>query len=290
MLIRSISVFALVLCFTMAPARAVEVEEADAPVVVPCLPSVLLLSGNGILDGQKLISRRSITVVNPGRPTDELIPYRMTPHYFLSVAQVSEQGSVGVAVNGVLVTHSGSLTLLASGPQLDHLLRGLIRSARTLFELLDDKVTLLIGEGLDPRIAAAREVGAKVRSLDMWYDAHTINLIEREHRGEADYEKTFKPLVDFYRENRELLVAGSVFDIPYASNSVDVVICRRLLNNFPEDAFKRKALLEMIRVLKPGGKIRETWNELPRPFRERFLAEHSTLVGVDRHNLVKLAR
>ncbi len=48
---------------------------------------------------------------------------------------------------------------------------------------------------------------------------------------------------------------GNVFEIPFPDNTFDLVTCSGLLNNLKEDNRKIKALSEIRRVLKPGGKF-----------------------------------
>ena len=45
-------------------------------------------------------------------------------------------------------------------------------------------------------------------------------------------------------------IEGSALDLPFDSNSFDVVLCQLGLQFFPD---RRLALKEMVRVLKPGG-------------------------------------
>lgn len=47
---------------------------------------------------------------------------------------------------------------------------------------------------------------------------------------------------------------GSIFELPFDDNSFDMVFCWQLLLIFNIDDFK-KALYEMLRILKPGGKF-----------------------------------
>jgi ubiquinone/menaquinone biosynthesis C-methylase UbiE len=46
-------------------------------------------------------------------------------------------------------------------------------------------------------------------------------------------------------------IEGSALDLPFEANSFDVVLCQLGLQFFPD---RRRALLEMVRVLKPGGR------------------------------------
>jgi SAM-dependent methyltransferase len=54
------------------------------------------------------------------------------------------------------------------------------------------------------------------------------------------------------KRDREKMVAGSVYQLPFADQSVDLILAHRLFEHivFPE------ALPELLRVIKPGGEIR----------------------------------
>ena len=70
--------------------------------------------------------------------------------------------------------------------------------------------------------------------------------------GMIEVARTFAPQVDWR--------VGNAIDLPYADNSFDRVVCQYGLMFFPD---RVKALKEMRRVLKPGGRLAvSVWNTL----------------------------
>lgn len=74
--------------------------------------------------------------------------------------------------------------------------------------------------------------------------------------GKLSYRHLVKPLVaeyrslDFQKTHPDLDYVGDLQNIPLPDNSFDTVLCAEVLEHVPEP---RQALLEVARVLKPGG-------------------------------------
>ncbi len=69
-----------------------------------------------------------------------------------------------------------------------------------------------------------------------------------------DISKTFVEIAKWNAEQAKVPVdfrRGNVSDMPFAANSFDLVVCRAAFKNFSEPM---KAVSEMWRVLKPGGR------------------------------------
>lgn len=63
--------------------------------------------------------------------------------------------------------------------------------------------------------------------------------------------------------DRITILEGSVMEMPFADNSFDKIVCTEVLEHVPDDT---KAMQELLRVLKPGGKVAITVPNLNFPF------------------------
>ena len=143
-------------------------------------------------------------------------------------------------VNGILVTGGRSPTEVILGEAPDEYV---------MTGSFGNRLILSIGEGLDRMVPALAKTGHLVRALDPLY-ALGASGIEKDLN-----QSSYQEAVEYIRANRDWLVAGSVLHIPYANNSIDLIFCSRLFNNL-DDASVKPALMEILRVLKPGGEVR----------------------------------
>ena len=67
---------------------------------------------------------------------------------------------------------------------------------------------------------------------------------------EALIKKTRK-----YENRKTKFLVGDILDLPFGDNQFDYVLCIAVLHHIPSRELQLKALCEMRRVLKPGGKL-----------------------------------
>lgn len=70
-------------------------------------------------------------------------------------------------------------------------------------------------------------------------------IIQRKLRSCPNLEYTSADL-----DSRDAMVKMDITDIPYAENTVDVILCSHVLEHIPDD---KKAMSELYRILRPGG-------------------------------------
>jgi hypothetical protein len=159
-----------------------------------------------------------------------------------------------VRANGVTVTGGGEQLdfarfVLGKDPEPIALLRNVrdnLRLSDEELERLRPASMLSIGEGFGPLVPGLAARGHIIRGLDSWYHSDDIPA-EAGALGSSMYW--------FNLVNRPYLIAGSALRLPVAARSLDVVLARRLLNNLTRQE-NRRALDEMIRVLRVGGEAR----------------------------------
>jgi len=92
--------------------------------------------------------------------------------------------------------------------------------------------------------------------------------------GEIPYRRHYAPKVSFsiagdYTVRAAIDVQLDATQLPFPSNSIDVIVCCEVIEHIPDVG---KAISEIDRVLKPGGKLVITWpfnymmHELPYDF------------------------
>lgn len=138
---------------------------------------------------------------------------------------------------------------------------------------------------VDPRYAlapdalvaeSAEEIAvstAKLKKLQEVYDWTYYGSIEA-HR--ANREASLERFADHYRRNEEhrSYVSGTLPHLPFAKDSFALVLCSHFLFLYEEQFsvdFHREALLELYRVVKPGGELRVY------PIRSLRFAEYRSL-------------
>lgn len=108
---------------------------------------------------------------------------------------------------------------------------------------------------LSAQIAAEIPTGGKVLEVAPGPGFLSIEMAKRGLDVRAvDISKTFVEIVSKNAEAAGVRVnvgLGNAADLPVPSASVDFVVCRAAFKNFTEPV---KAMSEMLRVLKPGGK------------------------------------
>jgi SAM-dependent methyltransferase len=117
----------------------------------------------------------------------------------------------------------------------------------TLLELEGNEYVLDVGSGTGRTAVqiAKRLTTGKLVGIDIW-DTMELggNSPERAYTN-AEIEGV-KAKVEFK--------FGNVLEIPFDNNVFDIVTCSSVLNNLPGEKNRTKALKEIFRVLKPGGK------------------------------------
>jgi ubiquinone/menaquinone biosynthesis C-methylase UbiE len=128
----------------------------------------------------------------------------------------------------------------------------------------------IYAQAVDPRYAYAPEIvladareeietsTEKLRSLahrfDWSYygniDLHRAGRLESFHRFAADYSAS---------DAKMRYVAGSLPQLPFENGSFDLVLCSHFLFLYADQfdaSFHERAVLDMIRVCRPGGQVR----------------------------------
>lgn len=161
-----------------------------------------------------------------------------------------------VRVNGVVVTGGGdprTLRKFAVGKDVkqDELFKAALYDLNLNEADLAKMKTvpvLSVAEGFGPLVPTLAQQGFAIRGLDTWY--HNEGLKENPTQS-----KVLGKMQEFDSQWGDKLIAGSVFNIPVANESLGVVLARRLLNNLSVRDNLR-AIDEMVRVIQVGGEIR----------------------------------
>ena len=64
-----------------------------------------------------------------------------------------------------------------------------------------------------------------------------------------------KSLVDICKKKKLNVIIGDILNIPYMNNIFDFTICIAVIHHLSDNEKRKKAIDELIRVTKPGGKI-----------------------------------
>jgi ubiquinone/menaquinone biosynthesis C-methylase UbiE len=160
------------------------------------------------------------------------------------VALAASLNSRFLCVLGTLIVSAGVITFASSryGKLLlrDRLLDGLgLRGDERVLDVGCGRGLLLVG-------AAKRLSTGRAAGLDLWVQADQL------HNGK-----------DAALENAELegvaarveIHDGDMRAMPFEDGSVDVVVSNLAIHNVPTVAGRRKALSEIARVLRPGGRV-----------------------------------
>lgn len=103
------------------------------------------------------------------------------------------------------------------------------------------------GRGLMLLGAAKKLTAGKASGIDLWQKQdQTGNTVETT-RENAKIEGV---------EGRIELTTGDMRELPFAAKRFDVVLSSWAIHNVYDKADRRKAILEIARVLKPGGRVR----------------------------------
>lgn len=128
----------------------------------------------------------------------------------------------------------------------------------------------IFAQAVDPRYAYAPEIvladareeietsTEKLRSLAHRFDwsfygnidLHRAGRLESFHRFAADYSAA---------DAKDRYIAGSLPELPCADQSFDLVLCSHFLFLYADQfdaSFHERAVLDMIRVCRPGGQVR----------------------------------
>ena len=123
---------------------------------------------------------------------------------------------------------------------IEHLLNDL--------KLKGDEECLDVGCGRGALLIALakRLTGGRVLGIDIW------------RASDQSANSPFNTMQNIHREGvdgRADVETADAREVPYDDDSFDLVVSCLALHNIPTPAGRRKALREMIRVLRPGGKI-----------------------------------
>jgi arsenite methyltransferase len=148
------------------------------------------------------------------------------------------------AVTGTLAAVEGLLYIFGSrlGKMRirDHLLDGLkLRGNETVLDVGCGHGILLIGAA--KRLPRGKAVGIDLWSqVDQGSNSRAATLANAEVEGVSD---------------RVEVHSGDMRELPFAANSVDAVVASLSIHNIESQEGRRQALREIVRVLKPGGKV-----------------------------------
>lgn len=103
------------------------------------------------------------------------------------------------------------------------------------------------GRGLMLLGVAKKLTSGKASGIDLWQKQDQTGNTVATTRENAQIEGV---------EGRIDLTTGDMRDLPFPAKSFDVVVSSWAIHNVYDKADRRKALLEIARVLKPGGRVR----------------------------------
>jgi SAM-dependent methyltransferase len=102
------------------------------------------------------------------------------------------------------------------------------------------------GRGLALIGAAKRLTGGKATGVDLWSAKDLSGNTPDTARANAECEGV---------GGKVAIDTGDMRALPYADNSFDVVVSMTAIHNVPTRAGRDQALKEILRVLKPGGRL-----------------------------------
>jgi SAM-dependent methyltransferase len=102
------------------------------------------------------------------------------------------------------------------------------------------------GRGLLLLDAAQQLTGGKATGLDLWSTLDQSGNAEAATRRNAELANV---------SGRVQVDTGDMRQLPYADASFNVIISSLAIHNLPGKADREKAVREIVRVLKPGGRI-----------------------------------
>ncbi|MFH0854451.1 MAG: class I SAM-dependent methyltransferase [bacterium] len=92
-------------------------------------------------------------------------------------------------------------------------------------------------------------------------------------------------------EIRANFIIGDVLELPFRENEFDIIFCIAVLHHIPSKALRKKAMIEMGRVLKPGGiLIMTNWNLWQDKYRKYILCNYVKLRGIENKTSRKYGR
>lgn len=103
------------------------------------------------------------------------------------------------------------------------------------------------GRGLMLLGAAKKLTSGKASGIDLWQKQDQTGNTVATTRENAQLEGV---------EARIELTTGDMRDLPFPAKGFDVIVSSWAIHNVYDKADRRKALLEIARVLKPGGRVR----------------------------------
>lgn len=155
-----------------------------------------------------------------------------------------------LTISGVIIAAFGIYMIIAHFLSL-YVFIGVDGSRFTLIakllELKGNEYVLDVGSGTGRTAVqiAKRLTTGKLVGIDIW-DTMELGGNSRERAYTNAEIEGVKAKVEFE--------FGNVLEIPLDNNVFDVVTCSSVLNNLPGEKNRIKALKEIFRVLKPGGK------------------------------------
>ena len=103
-----------------------------------------------------------------------------------------------------------------------------------------------IGEGYSNLVPTMLSWGVDAIGIDLWYDSPISKEIDAPTR---------KKMLDYIAVNRKHLISGSALALPLPDNSTGLVLSHMVFPHLSKPE-QFKSILEIIRVLRPGGEAR----------------------------------
>ncbi len=83
---------------------------------------------------------------------------------------------------------------------------------------------------------------------------YMLETLAKEYTSKIGLDYELASLVENKKRIDALMVRGSAYDLPFAEGSVDTILATEMLEHLP-DGDDEKALCDMARIVKPGGRI-----------------------------------
>lgn len=183
----------------------------------------------------------------------------------------------GLLVAAFLLASGGLIFRVSAGPEWSRLARGIVsvttslslslfagtacvvwgskvgrvRQRETLLDSLTWQGSERIldagcGRGLLLNAAAKRLTTGSAVGVDLWRSQDQSG-----NRPGATLANSRAEGVD----DRVRIITGDVCDLPFASDSFDIVLSSLVIHNISERSGRRRALEEIVRILRPGGQL-----------------------------------